>query len=346
MKVKSCLVGLSLSAIITCSSNIAASASSTEQPIVLGYTLYGTSTDSLKVTQPVMNQVSTDSFFFDINGNIQGDVPRDVLNYSQKNKMKSYAAVSNFNNDINYFDSKLAHDVLDSQEKRTNLINKMYDMVVENHYAGVNIDLENIYPEDRDLLTTFVKETSKKFHSSGHSVMVSVPAKNEEDRENTWTWPFDYAQLGKNADFLQVMTYDEHGTWSEPGSTISQPWLEENLDYTTRVVDNKKIIMGIPAYGNDWDLSDEKNSKMLAWKDTNALIQKTKAKPRRDAVSGSMVFTYTDKNNHKHEVWYEDETSIKQKTHYTVTKNLAGVSVYAIGQENKQFWTAVSNGLK
>lgn len=85
---------------------------------------------------------------------------------------------------------------------------------------------------------------------------------------------------------------------------------------------------------------------MLAWKDINELIQQTKAKPRRDAVSGSMMFTYMDKNNQKHEVWYGDEKSIKQKTHYTITKNLAGVSVYAIEQENKQFWTAVSSGLK
>ncbi|MEM5685851.1 hypothetical protein AAHB64_29460 [Bacillus toyonensis] len=38
------------------------------------------------------------------------------------------------------------------------------------------------------------------------------------------------------------MTYDEHGTWSQPGSTISKPWLEENLNYTTRVVDNKKLL--------------------------------------------------------------------------------------------------------
>ncbi|WP_257150582.1 hypothetical protein [Bacillus toyonensis] len=85
---------------------------------------------------------------------------------------------------------------------------------------------------------------------------------------------------------------------------------------------------------------------MLAWKDINELIQQTKAKPRRDAASDSMMFTYMDKNNPKHEVWYEDETSIKQKTHYTITKNLAEVSVYAIEQENKQFWTAASSGLK
>ncbi len=28
--------------------------------------------------------------------------------------------------------------------------------------------------------------------------MVSVPAKSEDNHWNTWTWPFDYAQLGKN----------------------------------------------------------------------------------------------------------------------------------------------------
>ncbi|MCU5178950.1 MULTISPECIES: glycosyl hydrolase family 18 protein [Bacillus] len=345
MKLKPYIIAFSLSAILAYNTMLV-SADSTEQPIVLGYTLYGTSTDSLKVTQPAMNQVSTDNFFFYADGTVQGEAPKEVLSYSQKNKIKIYAALSNFNNDINYFDENLAHNVLSNSGKRTKLINQIYNIVVKYKYDGVNIDLENIKPEDRDLLTTFVKETSKKFHGSGHSVMVSVPAKNEDDSENTWTWPFDYAQLGENVDFLQVMTYDEHGTWSQPGSTISKPWLEENLNYTTRVVDNKKIIMGIPAYGNDWDLSDKSNSKMLAWKDTNELIQKTNAKPRRDGASGSMVFTYTDKNNHKHEVWYEDETSIKQKTHYTITKNLAGVSVYAIGQENKQFWTAVSSGLK
>ncbi|HDR8183487.1 TPA: spore protein O [Bacillus thuringiensis] len=345
MKLKPYLTALSLSAIMVCNA-IPTSAASTEEPIVLGYTVYGTSTDSLKVTQPVMNQVSTDNFFFYSDGTVDGEVPKEVLSYSQNNKIKSYAALSNFNNNTNYFDSELAHNVLSNPAKRNKLINQIYSIVVKYKYEGVNIDLENIKPEDRDLLTTFVKETSKKFHSSGHSVMVSVPAKNEDSYWNTWTWPFDYAQLGKNADFLQVMTYDEHGTWSEPGSTISKPWLEENLNYTTRMVDNKKIIMGIPAYGNDWDLNDKNNNKMLAWKDVNELIQKTNATPHRDVASGSMVFTYTDNNHHKHEVWYEDETSIKQKTHYTITKNLAGVSVYAIGQENKQFWTAISNGLK
>lgn len=68
----------------------------------------------------------------------------------------------------------------------------MYNIVIEYGYDGVNIDLESINPEDRDLLTLFVKETLKKFHSSGHTVTVSVPAKSEDDRENTW--PFDYVQ--------------------------------------------------------------------------------------------------------------------------------------------------------
>ncbi|WP_257150584.1 glycosyl hydrolase family 18 protein [Bacillus toyonensis] len=78
-------------------------------------------------------------------------------------KIKSYAALSNFNNDTNYFDFELAHNVLSDSGKREKLINQMYNIVIEYGYDGVNIDLESINPEDRDLLTLFVKETSKKF---------------------------------------------------------------------------------------------------------------------------------------------------------------------------------------
>lgn len=344
MKLKLCLTTLSLFTMIA-SHTITASAASTSQPIVLGYT-QGTSNESLKGTQPVMNQVATDNFVFYSDGTVSTNVPKDVLSYAKQSKIKSYATFSNFNNAIDYFDPDLAHNVLSDSKKRKKLINEMYKMIVTNKYDGVNIDFEDMKPEDRNLFTSFVKETSEKFHVSGHSVMVSVPAKSEDNREDTWTWPFDYAQLGKNADFLQVMTYDEHGSWSEPGSTISRPWLEESLNYAIKLVNSKKIIMGIPSYGNDWDLTDKNESGMLAWKDTNALIQKTKAKPYRDEASGSMVFSYTDSKKHKHVVWYEDEASIKQKAHYTVTKKLGGVSVYAVEKTNKQFWTAISNGLK
>lgn len=63
MKLKPYIIAFSLSAILAYNTMLV-SADSTEQPIVLGYTLYGTSTDSLKVTQPAMNQVSTDNFSF------------------------------------------------------------------------------------------------------------------------------------------------------------------------------------------------------------------------------------------------------------------------------------------
>ncbi|MEM5685852.1 hypothetical protein AAHB64_29465 [Bacillus toyonensis] len=160
MKLKPYIIAFSLSAILAYNTMLV-SADSTEQPIVLGYTLYGTSTDSLKVTQPAMNQVSTDNFFFYADGTVQGEAPKEVLSYSQKNKIKIYAALSNFNNDINYFDENLAHNVLSNSGKRTKLINQIYNIVVKYKYDGVNIDLENIKSEDRDLLTTFVKETSK-----------------------------------------------------------------------------------------------------------------------------------------------------------------------------------------
>ena len=43
-------------------------------------------------------------------------------------------------------------------------------------------------------------------------------------------------------------------------------------------------------------------------------------------------------------VWYEDATSIPLKSALAVSYNLAGVSVFALGFEDLNFWQAVHAG--
>lgn len=71
--------------------------------------------------------------------------------------------------------------------------------------------------------------------------------------------------------------------------------------------------MGIPSYGNDWDLKDQTNSTVKQWTEINTLKKKLKAKPAYNKKTGSMTFSYVDKNKHKHVVWYENEKPFKRK---------------------------------
>ena len=50
------------------------------------------------------------------------------------------------------------------------------------------------------------------------------------------------------------MTYDEHGIWGEPGSVASTNWIKSSLQFSVKKIKANKVIMGIPAYGYDWDV--------------------------------------------------------------------------------------------
>lgn len=84
--------------------------------------------------------------------------------------------------------------------------------------------------------------------------MVSVPAKSADDQKDDWSWPYDYAKIGKYADCVQVMTYDEHGIWGDPGSVASTSFIKSSLQFSVKKIKDNKVIMGIPAYGYDWDV--------------------------------------------------------------------------------------------
>ncbi|NEW06452.1 spore protein O [Paenibacillus sp. SYP-B3998] len=314
-------------------------------PIVLAY--YTPDTDSynsLKKFHASFNQVSTDTFNTDAKGNLVGDIPTQAVSYANSNNLTTYALVSNYG--ATDWDPNIAHKVLTNTTYRAKLINNMFNLVKNNNYKGINVDFEGFLSSDRDAYTSFVKDVAAKMKAAGYKTMVSVPAKSVDDPNDSWSYVTDYDKLGQYADYIQVMTYDEHGTWSDPGSVSSKPWIESSLAYAVAHVPANKVIMGIPEYGNDWNLTNADQSGWLNWKDVAALLAKTKATPVRDTASGSMKFTYKAADGSKHEVWYEDATSIKEKTHYTITYGIAGVSVYALGHEDANFWAAINAGLQ
>ncbi|WP_051286923.1 glycosyl hydrolase family 18 protein [Paenibacillus taiwanensis] len=314
-------------------------------PIILGYYTVD-SGDSFIQFHNYMNQMSTDTFNTDDKGNLVGEVPKETVAYANAVEVLPYALVSNYG--ARDWDSHAAHQVLTNRTAKKKLIQNMLALAETNHYKGINIDFEAVLPEDRQALTSFVQEVAGKMKAKGFLTMVSVPAKADDDPTDDWTGAFDFEALGKAADMIQVMTYDEHGVWRNAGSVASKPWIESALQFAITYVPSEKVLMGIPTYGNDWNLSDpaNKSNAQVMWKDIPNLIADTGATPIRDEWTGSMYFNYTDTDGASHVVWYEDETSILQKTQYIHKYWLAGVSIYALGMEDYKFWEAVSAGLQ
>ncbi|MGV4322841.1 glycosyl hydrolase family 18 protein [Bacillus mojavensis] len=315
--------------------------------MTLGYTTGDTASyNSLTKYHKYISSIATDTFAFDKNGRVIGDVPSKQLTYAEKNKIKTWAVISNYNDAIYDFDGNLAHRVMTDKTARKRFTDQLISLAKKHHYYGVNIDFEAVNPKDRSAHSSFIQYVSQALKKKHIKTMVSVPAKSADNKNDDWSWPYDYAKIGKYADYVQVMTYDEHGIWGEPGSVASTSWIKRSLQFSVKKIKANKVIMGVPAYGYDWDLKDGSGSSAREWNDIKSLIKKQKAKPAFNKKTGSMTFSYIDKKKHKHVVWYENEKTIETKRRLAKQYKIAGVSVYALGHESESFWKAVQKGTK
>lgn len=314
-------------------------------PVVLGY--YTDQSDaSLERYHNRFNLLATDTLNTDAQGNLVGFIPEKALDAADRYGIDAYALVSNYGE--NGWDGDIAHDVLHKPTAKIRLIRNMLDTVRDNDYVGINIDFEEVRPEDREALSRFVRDTAREMRKFGKKTMVSVPAKTEDDPENGWSGAFDYKAIGSHADLVQVMTYDEHGIWGEPGSAAGLSWIDASLKFAVTEVDPSKLLAGLPAYGNDWNLSDptDQSGGMTAWTEVRTLIRELNKVGTRDAESKSMMLRYTADDGDQHVLWYEDEYSIKLKARLVEKYGLAGISIYALGMEDQAYWAALRAGLK
>jgi spore germination protein YaaH len=274
-------------------------------------------------------------------GSLMGTLPANLLSGDQMAGKTSFATVSNFG--AMDFDPAIAHAAIVTS--RTATLQNLVSLAKTANLTGINIDFEGMYPEDREAYTSFVDDLAAQLHAIHSTLLLSVPAKLADSAGDTWTWPYDYAALGKSADLIQVMTYDENVPGGSPGPVAGSDWMLASLQYATSRIPAGKILLGLPAYGYDWNLSDGTGTS-VALKNIAALLASTGATPQFDSATNSAHFSYVAPDKAMHQIWYETAQGIQVKARFAKTLNLAGVSMWALGDEDADFWSAVSAAIK
>jgi spore germination protein YaaH len=302
-------------------------------PILLGYYIGDVSYESLELASDKVTMVSMASYDINIAGNIilRGDSPDRAVSFANKKGISTYALFSN-----QKFDERIAHTILNDLFVQNKVIFNIIDLALREGYKGINLDFEGLSSSDRDNYSSFVTKLTFKAHQKGLKILLSVPPKTSDCKKCEWNGAFDYKTLGKVSDYIQVMTYDEHGLWdNKPGPIASYSWIDEVLEYTTSLIPSRKIIMGLPAYGYDWNLENKEKSIGIAGKiywGSSATL---------DRISQSSTFKYTGKDGDLHEVWFESATGITKKSGFVNKYDLAGISVWRLGHEDPGFWEQI-----
>ncbi|MFS1512636.1 glycosyl hydrolase family 18 protein [Chengkuizengella sp. SCS-71B] len=318
-----------------------------DKKILAFYTKYSeqdmSSYNSLMLYEDSINSIATTTFSLTESGEIDGLFASEGVDFANGNNISTYAAINNGHG----FDPDLASLILNDPKLSEKTINNIEKLLKEYHYDGVNLDIENMYPKDREAYTQFVQKLADQLQPKGYQVIVSVSAKSSDNPNAAWSGAFDYAALGEIVDYIQLMSYDQNGPWGPAGPVSGLNWVEDAVKYAVSEIESDKILLGIPSYGYDWNLNDASKNKTILWSElSNIMNNNESTQMYRDEAANSPYLTYTDANGQEHIAYYEDSESIIDKVQLIDQYGLAGVSVWEIGLTNDGLWTAIEKGLQ
>lgn len=295
---------------------------------------------SLTAQHEYLNTIATASLDVNYDGSITGFIPLEALDFSNEHGVFTYATFQN------HFDANLTRAIFTNVSLQETVISNMVSFVKQYGYKGANLNFENMYASDRSYFNQFVEKMTEAFHHEGYPVMVSVPAKTCDCPTWAWSGTFDFEFLGNSkVDYIQVMSYDQHGSWGNPGPVAGYNWMGNVLKYATNHIDSNKILLGLPAYGYDWNTSKTTGNRALTLKQIDQLIATHNPEIKWNELEQTPYFNYVEANGDHRIVYFENFNSLSVKTSLVNKHNLAGVSMWRMGQENDLFWLAVQEGL-
>ena len=258
-------------------------------------------------------------------------------------KLKVWALLSNS------FDRELTRKILASDKAQDNIIRQMAVHAALYNLDGINVDFENIYDDDRDRLTAFIKKLGRvmKEQNTVLSVDVTVPS-----NASFWSLCYDRRALGEIADYMMVMTYDEHWRLSPvSGSVASIGWVEKGVRAVLAEVPKEKLLLGVPFYTREWEEATDGNGKVTV---TSRALSMAQAARRITDNQADVVWLedkgqhYTEyaRNGNRYRIWLEDSRSIQLKADLVHKYGLAGTAAWRKDFETEDIWSVLKDSLK
>ncbi len=303
------------------------------------FSQYGSAPDRTGTKIDGVNVVSPAFFYLDDDGNLEeniGTSGQAYINWAHDNNYKVWAIVSNAEAATKSL--AITSNIMNSYEKRQNLIESIINKCVKYKLDGVNIDFENMKQEDKDMFSRFIIELTPRLKEIGLVTSVDVTA---PDGGETWSLCFDRNVIGNVADYIMFMAYDEFGVYSkEPGTNAGYNWVKLNLNkfLQTEEIKSEKIVLAIPFYTRVWttDNNGKVSSNTVSMKNTENVIPSGIEKKWDNDLKQNYV-EYT-KDGNKKQIWIEDIDSLKAKISLVKENNLAGIGSWQKDMETDDVW--------
>ena len=157
------------------------------------------------------------------------------------------------------------HEILSNTTKRIALEDEITALVKEKGFDGIEIDFEGKYAETKPYFATFLKGLYQRMGPKW--VMCAIEARTPISSRydgtppaDATTYANDFVAINKYCDRVKIMAYDQgtidvvlNKARAAPYIPVSDPaWVEKVIELTAQTISKKKIVIGVPTYGFEY----------------------------------------------------------------------------------------------
>ncbi|HZJ78733.1 MAG TPA: LysM peptidoglycan-binding domain-containing protein [Clostridia bacterium] len=312
---------------------------------VNGYAFPNIDMNLLKITLPYLTYLSIFSYQVKPDGSLDSIDDESLIETAMQARVAPLMVISNIGEE-GRFSSELANAILTDESVQDTLLNNVMEILEAKNYYGLNMDFEYIYPADGDAYDRFLMKVSKRLKDEGYTLTTALAPKISEYQRGLLYQAHRYPAHGRYADNVILMTYEWGYTYGPSMAVSPINQVKRVLDYATQEIPSKKILMGMPTYGYNWRLPFMKGSAANSLSNPEAveLAIRMGAFIEYDEKSQAPYFNYYDADTGlKHEVWFDDARSVKERLELVDIYDLGGVSYWTLNRAFPQNWLILSS---
>src|SRR5579862_6816856 len=224
--------------------------------------------------------------------------------------------------------------MLHNPQARQRLVLETVKQIVEAEQVGLALDFEQVPDKSQRDFVNFVSEMAAGLHGANLKLMVALPAAD---------WSYDYVAIGRQADAIILMNYDDHWLTSPPGPIAPQEWFQTNIQAMLKLVPRDKLVMGIANYGYDWPdkkgLAAHETATSETFQQAVVTALESDSGVQFDADSLNPHYEYYDEHDHIHEVWMLDGVTAYNELRAAERAGVSGTALWRLGTEDPSLWS-------
>jgi cellulose synthase/poly-beta-1,6-N-acetylglucosamine synthase-like glycosyltransferase/spore germination protein YaaH/peptidoglycan/xylan/chitin deacetylase (PgdA/CDA1 family) len=227
---------------------------------------------------------------------------------------------------------KEMEELLGNQAARGRLISDVTQYAVAAKQAGIVVDFEEVPDASQENFQKFIGQFAPALHAVGLKLMIALPARDDS---------YDYEFFGKETDAIILMNYDQHWLTSPPGPIAAQDWFAENLRQVLEVVPAQKIVVGIANYSYDWTETSKKekpHAEEFSIQEALLHAYESESEVEFDAASLNPHYSYSDDQNHTHQVWMLDAVTAYNELRASEQLGVQGTALWRLGSSDSSLW--------